>query len=211
MRNPALALLLLAAVSAPAAAQVGTLYNCPNQGSSGDQVDRGFYVTNYPGSTLEDVTLNYSGGSGNGTYTVSLTPRLSTYGGTIVGSTQTQAVNFTGAAVLTTFNFGGAPVPPGSTVTFEQVLVSGPVASPVLFYDVGVGPCANVTQTNGTAPPLDSFRRDSVGVTITGSTSVVPPASAAPIPTLGQLAIVVLSALLALGGLVAMRRRERPG
>jgi len=210
MKNRALVLFLFAAAAASqAAAQVGTLYSCPNQGSSGDQVTRGFYVTNYPGSTLENVTLNYSGGSGNGAYTVSLTPRISTYSGTIVGATQTQVVNYTGAAVLTTFNFGGAPVPSGSTVTFSQVLVSGPVASPVLFYDVGVGPCTNVTQTNDTVPPLDSFRRDSVGLTITGATSVVPPAPAAVIPTLSELAIASLSALLALAGLAAMRRRDR--
>jgi len=208
MKPAALVLLAAAVLGAPlASAQTGTLYSCPNQGSGGDQVTRGFYVTNYPGSTLGDVTLNYSGGSGNGSYTVSLTPRLTTYSGTIVGATQTKTINYTGAPVLTTFSFGGAPVPTGSTVTFTQVLVSGPGSPPVLFYDVGVGPCANVTQTNGTTPPLDSFRRDSVGVTITASSSTPAPVSTANIPTLGEYALIALAMLVAASGVALARRR----
>ena len=200
--------LAFAILSGIPAAQAATLYSCPNSGAGGDQVTRGFYVTNYPGSTLDTVTLAYSEGSGDGAYTVSLTARLNTYGGTIVGSTQTQVLNLTGPEAIATFNFGGAAVPAGSTVTFSQVLVSGPVVSPVLFYDVGTGPCANITQTNGTTPPLDSFRRDSVGVTITGSTTVVPPVASAPVPTLSPSALALLVALFAAGGIVAVTRRR---
>lgn len=188
---------------APATAQIATLYSCPDNGTGGDQVTRGFYVTNYPGATLETVTLRYYSGSGDGDYTVSLTARLSTYDGTIIGSTQTRTINFAGQPVSATFVFGGAPVPPGSTVTFTQVLISGPApADNVLFYDTGVEPCANVTQTNGTNAPLSSFRRNSVGVTITGSRPV-----AAPVPTLGGFALVALASLLALVGFRRLRGR----
>lgn len=189
------------------AAMAATLYSCPLDGAGGDQVPRGFYVTNYPGSTLDTVTLTYYPGSGDGAYTVSLTARLSAYDGTTIGTPQSQTVNIVGGAgASATFSFGNAPVPAGSTVTFSQVLVSGPVASPVLFYDVGVGPCTNITQTDGTTPPLDSVRRDSVGVSITGSTAA-PPAAVAAVPTLAEYSLVALAALLAVLGLAAARRR----
>lgn len=152
------------------------------------------------------MTLSYQGGSGDGAYTVSLTPRLSVYGGTIVGATQTKVVNIVGSTfVNTTFNFGNAPVPPGSTVTFTQILVSGPVVmNPVLYYDVGSGTCTDVTQTNGTTPPLDSFRRNSVGLVITGALT----AAASAIPSLSQYALLLLASLLAFAGIAYARRRR---
>ena len=91
------------------------------------------------------------------------------------------------------YDFSNAPVTAGTVVTFSQV---GPLT---LFYDTGTGPCANVTQTNGTTPPLDSFRRDSVGVLITGQQ---------PVPTMNQWFMLALAALLIGGAASRMRRSQ---
>ena len=38
--------------------QAATLYSCPNSpAGGGDGIDRGFYVTDYPGATLDTITL----------------------------------------------------------------------------------------------------------------------------------------------------------
>jgi hypothetical protein len=209
MRMSALALMLAAALAAPlAAAQNTTLYSCPLNGG-GDQVTRGFYVTNYPGSTLSTVTVTYYAGSGDGAYDVSMTARANSYGGAQIGATQNQVLNIVGGGGVTaTFDFGGAPVAPGSTVTFSQVLNSAPGVTPVLFYDTGNGPCANIIETEATNPPLDVFRRNSMGVTIVGAASLVPIAGISPVPTLSEYTLAILAALLAAAGVVVMRRRR---
>jgi hypothetical protein len=140
----------------------------------GDHIDRGFYITSYPGSNLYTVHVKYEAFSTSGAYSVSMTARLGAYNGPIIGSAQTVTVSLTTTAFTdVTFNFGGAPVTPGSTVTFTQVQTSGPAADDV-FYDIGNGNlgggganCPGVTETAGTSPPLDSLRRNTVGVEIT--------------------------------------------
>jgi hypothetical protein len=137
-------------------------------GLGGDLISRGFYVTNYAGYSLDTVTLGY-GASTAGSYTVTLTARLNAYNGTIIGTPQTRTFSAPAVAsseTLVTFNFSGATVPVGSTVTFTQQLVSGPGN---LYYDLGFGPCINIVETNGTAAPLDTVRGSLVGLTITGS------------------------------------------
>ena len=139
-----------------------TVVSCPANGGGGDRTDRGFYVTDYGAGTLGTVTLQYFGASA-GTYTVSLTANNGTYNGPLIGTaTVTAAVASAGDTPLP-FNFGVA-VAPGSTIAFTQSLVSGPDS---LFFDTGTGPCAGVTETNGTTPPLDMFRRNSVALMIT--------------------------------------------
>ncbi len=202
-----LLLLLVIAPSLPAA----TFVSCPT-GGGGDQVTRGFYVTNYAGSTLDTVTLTYYPGSGSGNYTVSLTPRLTSFSGTIVGATQTQTINITGTSASAVFNFGNAPVPVGSTLTFTQVLVSGPVAPPTLYFDYGAGPlgnlgantCANVVETEATTAPLDTPRRSSVGVTITGSA----PTAAVGAPSLSRSMLALLAVLIGTLSLAIVRMRN---
>jgi hypothetical protein len=158
--------ILCAALAFPGLAQGQVIFSCPFEGSGGDLLFRGFYIQSFPGVNLGTVQLRYSS-STPGDYTASMTARLGTYDGPIIGSTETINFHLTGSfsdQTMVTYDFGGAPVPSGSIVTFSQVLLSG---SDSVFYDVGVGPCPGIVQTDGTSPPLDMFRRDSVGVTIT--------------------------------------------
>ena len=147
----------------PVKAQV--IFSCPFSNSGGDLWDRGFYLQSYPGVNLGTVTLGYQSFT-TGNYSDSLTARLGAYDGPIIGS---PTVNFslTGSVTnetLVTYDFGGAPVPFGSIVTFTQTLLTGPST---IFFDVGVGPCPGIVETEGTFPPLDTFRRDSVGIIVT--------------------------------------------
>ena len=162
------------------------IFSCPFQGGSGDHVDRGFYLQSYPGSNLGTVQLGYWSPIG-GSYSAFLTARLGAYDGPIIGSTQTKNFNLTASVqTLVTYDFGGASVPFGSTVTFSQ---SGPDD---LYYDVGVGPCPGIIQTDGTSAPLDVFRRDTVGVVITQ----VPEPSSLLLLAIGISGIAICSARL---------------
>jgi len=144
------------------------LYDCPFGSGGGDRLTRGFYLENFPAKRLDRVTLQYYPRSA-GAYRVQLTAREGSYDGRIIGGTQTATFRATSASdVIThTFDFGGATVTQGATVTFSQQLLSQPPRS-AIFYDTGSGSgCADVTQTVGTSPPLDSVRRDRVGVRVT--------------------------------------------
>jgi Ca2+-binding RTX toxin-like protein len=159
-----LAAVIVALMVGPSTASAQTVVSCPFAGSSGDQVSRGFYVTNYPGTNIDKVTLAYDTSTA-GTYAITVTARAGTYDGPIIG-TSAASVSLpagTTPSVPVSFAFGGVLATQGSTITFSQS-ATGPGT---LFYDVGVGPCPGVTQTNGTTPPLDTTRRDSVGLTIT--------------------------------------------
>ena len=137
---------------------------CPfNLESSGDFTDRGFYVTNYRGTTIADVTIYHRGGTaGNRDFT--LVARRGSFDGPIIGTAGiSRSIGTTWSASV--FDFGGAPVPAGTTIAFEQILTGG---DPTVYFNTGFGPCADVTETEGTNPPLDTFRRDSAGVRITG-------------------------------------------
>ena len=124
------------------------------------------------------------------------------FGGPVIGTAVASGVvPTTGAGLPLTFNFGNAPVAPGSTVTFALTLNAGAVP---VFYNVGVGPCPGVTQTNGTTPPLDSFRRDSVGLVITDNGL----AAVAGVPALSPASLAVLGLMLA-GSALYLRRRMR--
>jgi hypothetical protein len=184
-------------------AQAATIFSCPmDPAGVGDQVDRGFYVTNYAGSTLDTVTMQFIGNVAE-SKTLTLTAAAGVFGGLVIGSAVASGVVPTsGAGLPLTFNFGNAPVVPGSTVTFALTLNAGAVP---VFYNVGVGPCPGVTQTNGTTPPLDSVRRDSVGLVITGLAAL--PASNA-VPALSPATLAILALMLA-GSALYLRRRMR--
>ena len=192
----------LAAVSVHA-----QVVSCAASGSGGDLIDRGFYVQNYGTGTLGTVTLQYSAGTA-GAYNVSLTARAGAYNGPIIGTASSSATVATSGDTPMTFNFGNAVVTPGTTIAFTQVLVSGPGA---LFFDVGNGAlgvadntCPNVIETEGTTAPLDTFRRNSVALSINaGATPTTVPLA---IPTLGAWTLIILA--FALAGLAGLNLRR---
>jgi hypothetical protein len=152
------AALSLASASAPGS----TVISCAFGASAGDRADRGIVVPGYAGTNIRLVQLNYRGVAG--TYRVTLTIRRSTYDGPLVGSPVVAYVTLSGggAAVTASFDFGGAPVTPGDTLTLAQTY-SGPGT---LFFDKPASACAGVYETEGTSPPLDTFRDDRVGIVI---------------------------------------------
>jgi len=131
--------------------------------NSGDFVDRAFYVSNYPGTSLQRVALNHRGATA-GARTITLTARLSTYDGTFLGVASVTKT-FTTTYGLTVFDFGNIPVAAGSRITFIQSVISG---SDDVYFDVGIGPCTGITETNGSTPPLSSARNNTVGLVIEG-------------------------------------------
>jgi hypothetical protein len=177
VRRVGLGLGCLAAVvliwSPTAIAAPQTLYSCGPGAGTGDRIDRGFYVTGYPGPNLHSVTLAYKDNLAPGSHTISLTAHLGTYDGAVIGSTSiTGNVTGTGFTPMT-FVFSDPAVAAGSTIAFVQELVSAP-PSPFLLYDYTNGTCAGVIETEGTNPPLDSPRSGGRGIatTITSNPSV---------------------------------------
>lgn len=141
---------------------------CPfNSGGTGDNLSRGFYVSNFSAPRLDKVRLKYYPNT-SGVYTIELTARENSYDGRLIGSPRRVSFQATGGTPVTpTFDFGGASVTEGATVTFSQTVISQPSGSSI-FYDTASdsGGCADVTQTSGTTPPLSTFRRNSAGVQI---------------------------------------------
>lgn len=154
-----------------------TLISCATDASGGDLIDRGFYVGNYPGLSLNQATLNFSADT-PGEYAFSLTARRGTFDGQVIGVANAKVVvaNGRNSFTPTTFFFP-SPFPsidPGSTVTFALTQLAGP-STDAVFYEVpsnGDTACP-VTQTNGTTPPLDTFRRNGVNIQIQGATQPV--------------------------------------
>jgi hypothetical protein len=147
-----------------------TLVSCPFSAGVDDKLSRGFYVQNYPGTNLGTVQVTYWTDDA-GSYTISMTARDGAYDGPMIGTTQTVTVDLPASTyITTTFDFGGAPVISGTTVTFLQAQASGPDSAyyntgPCGF-DLNCTTCPGVYQTSGTTPPLDTVRRRSVAVRI---------------------------------------------
>lgn len=186
--------LIFSLLSNAASAQLSVpLYQCPFSGSPGDQTFRGFYVENYPSSSLGGVVLAFMGVAGP--RSITLHARENTFDGALIGSVS-QTVDLVGnSTVEAEFDFANAIVT-SSTITFSIEVTSGGTT----FYDVGTAACTDVTQTNSTTPPLDVFRRDRVGVQIYAASGL---AAATPVPTMSfyGLALTMLSLLF-----VAFRR-----
>ena len=141
--------------------------SCPfSSTGGGDLTERGFYVSNYPGTNIDTVTLRYVSTMPGAM--VTLSARLGAYNGPLIGTATSPLVGPSPSDV--TFHFDAAAVPPGSTIAFTQSFVS----VGAVFFDVGNGGlgdptytgCPNVVETEGTTPVLDSFRRASVGLRI---------------------------------------------
>jgi hypothetical protein len=112
------------------------------------------------------------------------------------------------------FVFTSPAVATGSIVTFQIGITAGP--SNNVYYSVG--PCLSnwqctypgtqVVETEGTSPPLDTVRRNSVGVQLFGCENVTPPPPPPPGGG-GIVAVVTLVTLMTLWMLVHLRRRNR--
>lgn len=173
----------------------------------GDFTTRGFYVKNYPGTSLNKVRL-YPMTWTPGSYTLTLTARSGAYNGTVIG-TATATASLTNTNQPVDFVFASPTVATGSTVTF-QIGVTGPSSN--VYYSVG--PCLSdwkctypgtqVVETEGTSPPLDTDRRNSVGVQLFGCGNPAPPPGGG-----GIIALVTLAALLAMWTLARVWRRNR--
>jgi hypothetical protein len=169
---------LLGAAAAASATTWQLTAACGFSGEGGDFPDRGIYLTNYPGSNLSQVELGYTASSGaTGLWVLSLTARRGSFDGPIIGSTQIATPNIThdgttGGEDQVVFDFNGAPVTPGDTITFTQTAqyIGSFSGSALIFFDSGSGPCTNVTETDGTSPPLDHFRSATVGIIATQHT-----------------------------------------
>jgi hypothetical protein len=146
---------------APAAAE--TVVSCPFDNSGGDSTNsEGFYLSNYPGTNLDEVTMRF--GAMAGSYTFTLTARQGAFDGAVIGAKTVPVTLPSGnPATPVTFDFGAVPVPRGSTITFYPTS-TGPHQA---FFNTGTGPCPGVTETEDTVPPLSTVRRDSVGLTVT--------------------------------------------
>ncbi|MBL9167136.1 MAG: right-handed parallel beta-helix repeat-containing protein [Verrucomicrobiales bacterium] len=163
---------LYALFSSLTTAHCETLVSCT--GTPGDAYDRGFYIPSYPGNTLDTARLELS--SFNlGNYKVTLTARRNTYDGTILG-TSTVSFSLTTiypSAKSITFPFPSPRIAKGSRVCFILTLEESPSGS--LYYSVPgtSGGCTSVVQTDGTRPPLDTFRRNGVNLVITGQDTLI--------------------------------------
>jgi len=150
----------------------GAVLSCSGT-PGGDYYNHGFYVPSYRGTTLNTAQLLLSARTA-GNYVLTLTVRSSTYDGPIL-ATASQTVTLNGSLsenqpVIFTF-------PPTTTVLFSRLcfilsLVSGPGTD--VYYAVPTsGGCTEIIQTEGTTPPLDSFRRNGVNLVLTGTS--IPP------------------------------------
>ena len=163
------------AVVSPADVRERVVISCPTYGQGGDGLGRGFYVVDYPATNLGRVEMVYWAFQ-EGTYAISMTVRRDTYDGPIVG-TQVITLELPARTSVTgTFDFGGVSVPQGSTLTFIQAKVVGPGnvyynRGPCSGGDVNCHLCPGIYQTEGTHPPLDTFRRRSVALRITAYSS----------------------------------------
>ncbi|MCL5097106.1 MAG: right-handed parallel beta-helix repeat-containing protein [Candidatus Omnitrophica bacterium] len=154
--------------------RAAVLISCPGE-PAGDLYDRGFYIPYYPGRTLEAVRMEISS-SVAGNHKIALTVRKKSYDGPILG-TDTVSIFLNGSteenrAVL--FSFPSIAIATGSRVCFALSLVSVPAGAEV-YYSVPdrTNGCTEVIQTEGTTPPLDSFRRNGVNLVITGRNNLV--------------------------------------
>ncbi|HLX07372.1 MAG TPA: hypothetical protein VKY89_05880 [Thermoanaerobaculia bacterium] len=144
-----------------------SVVSCPFFGVAETDIFHGIYITQYQGTNLSKVTLGYSSDE-SGLFSISLTARRGSFAGPMIGSTQTATVNLTAhSETLVTFDFGGAPVTRGDTITFTQrgsqlTSTNGQFGS--LFFDLGRTACTGVFATQTTTPPLDFVVNDGVGI-----------------------------------------------
>ena len=171
---------MLALLGAASGLPAQELIHCPaDLQGSGDKIDRGMYVPSYPGNTLGVVILTYGCGGGSGEVAFELTARAGSYDGDLIGVAQA-SITTSGDLYGTTsgrFDFHGAPVTKGAVVTVAQRRLDGN-DDIFCFYNTGRNSgelCEGmVVETDGTAAPLDTDRREGMGVTVFPGAGVVP-------------------------------------
>ena len=164
----AFALFALLSTARPAAAGNTTLINCTVTGAASDPITHGFYIPNYPGTSLRNLTLNLSSDT-TGHFIVTLTAHLDSFDGPVLGSA-TNVVGLIGAAASTAqvfafADFTALPVPKGHTIAFVLNRQGGDPGV-VSFATGATGACAAV-ETNDLTPPLSGVK-GSATVTVTG-------------------------------------------
>lgn len=170
-----LVVVLFALFSGGAVAYSDLLYSCAFSGSNGDRTTRGFYVENYPSSTLGGVILGLGASGNSGMHAITLQARLNAYDGALIGSVS-RDLDLNATNTQYDFDFANAAVTPGATVAFIIEVTSDPNSIGYAFYDVGTGVnCPDVTQTDGTNPPLDTVRRNTIGLSLFGISDQSPP------------------------------------
>jgi len=177
--NFVLPVFVLLAVSCLGAAplQASIVDACAFGGVAGETVTRGIVVPKFEGTNLRTVQLQY-GANMAGTYRITVTVRRGSFDGPLVGSPQTAYVFLTpydmSVSTPVTFDFGGAAVDEDSAITISHT-VSGPGGQ--VFFDGGMGasvldpapppPMVEAYETEDTAPPLSTYRKARVGLTLT--------------------------------------------
>ena len=166
-----LSILLLMGVALSSRGEV--LLSCTGL-PGGDRYDRGFYIPSFPGNSLDSARLVLSSFDA-GDYTVTLTARQTSFNGAILGSS---TVSFTLAGAYpqnraTTFTFPSIRITEGSRVCFIISLRASPAGD--LYYSVPdfASGCTSVIETEGTTPPLSTFRRNGVNLLINGQDTLI--------------------------------------
>jgi hypothetical protein len=135
----------------------------PSLGGGGDMISRGFYITDVPSGQLAKVTL-YVAANVAGQYTLLLTARKDTYDGEVIGIGRAvvQLSDSVYANREATFLFPLPVINADSVVAFAIQLVSGPDDYALYSTADCSGDCqvtCPIIETEGTIPPLDTFRR----------------------------------------------------
>jgi hypothetical protein len=158
------------------AVQTLTLVDCELPSPlGGDEISRGFYIPNFPGSGFSQVNLQFSADVA-GSYTVQLTAHSGTYDGPTLGSSQATVSLAPGQFTSGSFFFPSPSVAGGSTVAFAMNVVSQPEGAQRTFFGVantfaGVPSCP-VIETEDTTAPLSTFRRQGVAIQVIQSAPV---------------------------------------
>jgi MYXO-CTERM domain-containing protein len=140
-----------------------TLTDCMTDGgNSGDNPDRAFYLQNFPAQNLGTLTLAIVNDSAGGE-TVTVTAHHATFDGAVIGAVSASLSAAGAGDRRLAFDFGGVPTIPGDTIALAVTYVTDAGG---IFLDTGNSPCAAV-ETNGSSAPLDTFRRNSMGVIVT--------------------------------------------
>ncbi|MFY9824708.1 MAG: hypothetical protein WAM82_25245 [Thermoanaerobaculia bacterium] len=148
---------------------------CAFSGTATEPITRGVVVPVYEGTNLRSMELRY-GANMNGTYRITVEVHHGTYDGPLVGAPQTAYVDLTpynmSVAVPVTFDFGGAPVTEDEQLAIRQT-ATGPGQ---VYFDGGMGaspldpqpptPPAEAYETTDTTPPLSTYQKARVGLTL---------------------------------------------
>jgi hypothetical protein len=179
------------------------LDSCSYPASGGDLIDRAFYVPNYTGTNLQQVTLELSSNTA-GNFNFSLTAYAGAFNGPLIG-TASANVSLTSSYDPVTFDFGSVPVTPGSTVAFIISKTGGPGGLQYFrtFSSFSGDPTCPVIETEDSTPPLSTIRRQGVDIIITGDPGSV------SVPTMNEWGMMIFLIPAGFGSVYYLRRQRR--